>query len=594
MVLASDAIAERVAGELGEGFEIVRLGSWAGADHQLPAIPHLAIVSAELEEGDAREAIDLIARTPEVPRVLLVTKPTDEQIALAHESPVDAVMALPLDLAALNRLVEDGGVHSERDERPLPSPFVGESELVRELWNRVLLASSGDSSVLVTGETGSGKELVARALHRFSLRRHGPFVAVNCAALPESLLESELFGHERGAFTGAMSQRKGRFELADGGTLFLDEIGDLPLGLQAKLLRVLEDKRFERLGGTESVEADVRVVAATHRDIPEQIERGAFRADLFFRLAALSLRVPPLRERRSDILPLWERLVAARADHRRTKPATSAAAKRLLLRYCWPGNIRELQNAAEHASRITTGDRILPADLPEHVAGARARSEVPNLAGLTLAELERLAILQTYEALSATKATAECLGISVRKLQYRMSEYRREGHLHLAAPPVEAPSHPKRILLAEDDDELRWALTELLRSEGYEIVAVADGNELLEHLGAAMLLERRDMPPDVIVSDIRMPGMSGVRLLESVRDRGWTTPVVLMSAFADREMRLTALELGATAFFDKPLDLVELQRVIARAVGAMSGGGEVHDVHGRTIVRSAAGRNVRV
>jgi DNA-binding NtrC family response regulator len=413
---------------------------------------------------------------------------------------------------------------------------------------------------------------VARALHRFSARRDGPFVAVNCAALPETLLESELFGHEKGAYTGAATQHKGRFELAHQGTLFLDEIGDLPLALQVKLLRVLQERSFERLGGTESISVDVRVIAATHKDLTEELEHDRFRADLFYRLSVLSIHVPPLRTRKSDVLGLWEHFVAEGTSREHRAPLkTSAAAQCVLLRHQWPGNIRELQNVAEHALTVALGDTIGTADLPEYLAEHSSRPDPRrSLAGLTMKEVERLSILDTYEALGTVKASAEALGISERKIHYRLKEYRKGvrgtgRRRRKTRPSTQTPIAPRptvRILLAEDDDEVRWALAEFLRTEGYEVVAVPDGKALLEHLGSAMLLEQRDAPPDIIITDVRMPGLTGMQLLESVRNRGWTTPVVLISAFGDDETRRKADGLGATAFLDKPIDVGRLHRII--------------------------------
>jgi DNA-binding NtrC family response regulator len=584
LTLGAAGFEQSLGPELGEvGFEVCGVGSVVEALDVLEEWkPHVVLVAAA-GAGDPRASITALRSRGARSCVLVVSAPTDEQVRAAHLAEADAVVTTPLDLRTIGQLAVSPPVASKVDAAGMqdhPVPVIGTSPQMRDLWRRVLSVASGGSSVVVLGETGTGKELVARALHAFSPRRRAPFVAINCAALPEALLESELFGHEKGAITGATARRKGRFELADGGTLFLDEIGDLPLTLQAKLLRVLQERRFERLGGMESVEVDVRVVAATHRDLREEVERGSFRADLYFRLAVLSLRVPPLRERKEDVLPLWERFVRESAGGRRVPLETSASVHRLLLRCHWPGNIRELENAAEHAVTVASGGRVLPADLPATVTGA-VRPKVPDLTGLTMREVERLAITQARAAFPSAKAAAEALGISLRKVQYRLREYRDE----VASPAVELGAREgrivpdrTRILLAEDDDELRWALTALLLSEGYEVVAVADGRALLEHLGASMLLEQREGPPDLIVSDVRMPGISGLRVLEGVRDRGWTTPVVLMSAFGDEETRHQAKALGATAFLEKPFDFGRLQQIIASVVRSSIGDG-THNLH---------------
>jgi len=278
-----------------------------------------------------------------------------------------------------------------------------------------------DSTVLVTGETGTGKELVARAVHHWSGRANRAFVAVNCAALAETLLESELFGHEKGAFTGAAAQRRGRFELAHEGTLFLDEVGEMSPALQAKLMRVLQEGTFERVGGMKTVTVDVRVIAATHRDLAQMVAAGTFRSDLFYRLSVFPIPLPPLRERLSDILPLAEHIlrnVTRRLGKRVAGFAEEAAA--LLQGYGWPGNIRELQNVIERAAILCQGEQILPAHL-----NLTPTSPAPAAAGpRTLRELEREAILAALAACRGNRrAAAEQLGIGLRTLYTRLREY---------------------------------------------------------------------------------------------------------------------------------------------------------------------------
>ncbi len=234
-----------------------------------------------------------------------------------------------------------------------------------------------DATVLVRGESGTGKELVARELHeRSAARRPGSFVAVNCAALPSELIESELFGHEKGAFTGAAARRRGKFEQADGGTIFLDEIGDMSANVQAKLLRALEERRIERLGGAESIPVDVRVVSATHRPLEQEIAEGNFRADLFYRLRVVTIDIPPLRERREDIPTLAESF-ARQASERYNLPTRTVgtAALRRLMEYKWPGNVRELRNAVERAVIFAESEEISPRDLPEEFASANSRPD---------------------------------------------------------------------------------------------------------------------------------------------------------------------------------------------------------------------------
>jgi DNA-binding NtrC family response regulator len=544
--------------------------------------PQVVLIDAGLTEPGPGELIARIKERHRCACVLLAPSATGEFVTLGHRSAADVVLVKPLNPVGLRRIIaQDAGspassrAHAHALE--LPSVVVGSSAEMREAWRLAMAAAQTNSSVLITGETGTGKEVVARALHRFSSRRAGPFVAINCAALPENLLESELFGHEKGAFTGAAAQRKGRFELADGGTLFLDEIGDLSLGLQVKLLRVLQERSFERLGGTQSVSVDVRIVAATHRDLEEDVKHGRFRADLFYRLNVLCIRVPPLRKRPSDVIGLWEHFIqdGARRENR-PAPETSPEVQRVLMRHAWPGNVRELHNVAQNVLALATGDRIMPDDLPSALR-PEADRPVPfnGLLGLTLREIESSVIVQTYDALGTVRATAQVLGISPRKIHYRLKEFRKQARVRdhallLREQGLDSAERARlmqlRVLLAEDDDDLRWALSDLLKTDGYDVVAVADGRALLEHLGAAMLLEQRDAPPDLIISDIRMPGMTGMQLLECVRNRGWSTPVVLISAFGDDDTRQKAQQLGATAFLGKPIDMNELQTVIQRVV----------------------------
>ena len=269
---------------------------------------------------------------------------------------------------SLRRLIER---HSLQEATGL----IGESEALREVMVKVEQMAPVSSTVLIEGESGTGKELVARALRALSPRRNKPFIAVNVGALPETLLESELFGHEKGAFTGAAERRLGRFELADGGTLFLDEIGEIPQATQVKLLRVLEEREFTRVGGTASISVDVRVIAATNRPLREHVEEGSFRTDLYYRLNILSIYLPPLRERRSDIPILDRRFIRdLSAQHDRPFPGLSAEAMALLVEYAWPGNVRELRNLVESMVVLSHGREIGPEDLPRQIReGGNAR-----------------------------------------------------------------------------------------------------------------------------------------------------------------------------------------------------------------------------
>ncbi len=272
--------------------------------------------------------------------------------------------------------------HAALEERLTDGEFIGRSAAAQRVLDFVSRVGPADATVLLGGESGSGKEMVARAIHRASRRAKAPCVAVNCAALTETLIESELFGHEKGAFTGATEKKLGRFEMADKGTLFLDEIGELPLALQTKFLRVLEERRFERVGGTKTVEVDVRLVAATNRDLAEMARRGTFREDLYYRLSVIQIDVPPLRERLDDVPLLTEHFFARfRGQAGRRIQGFSADAIAAMMAHSWPGNVRELRNAVERAVVLSDGEIIQRGDLPPHVGAAQARD--PSRPALT-------------------------------------------------------------------------------------------------------------------------------------------------------------------------------------------------------------------
>jgi two-component system, NtrC family, response regulator len=312
------------------------------------------------------------------------------------------------------------------------SGMVGDSPELQGVFEVVKKAAPTKATVLILGESGTGKELVAQALHEESPRRDKPFVKVSCAALSETLLESELFGHERGSFTGAVGRREGRFELADGGTLFLDEIGDIPPSTQVKLLRVLQQREFERVGGTETLKVDVRVIAATNRDLAAEVKTGKFREELYYRLNVVTVTMPPLRRRKGDIPALVSHFVDKYASsYGKEVRALGPGTLNALVAHEWPGNVRELENAIERAVVLCRDGELTVDDLPPFLRGIRVHPPAPSALppGTTLRVMEREAILRTLALVGGSTArAAELLGISVRKVQYRLKEYRQTTH----------------------------------------------------------------------------------------------------------------------------------------------------------------------
>lgn len=341
----------------------------------------------------------------------------------------------PLDVDRLLGSVEKvlNAFRLRRLSDPPPKPagsccerIVGSSGEMQQVFRSVEQVAPSRATVLVTGESGTGKEVVAAAIHHGSKRASGPFIAINCAALSESLLESELFGHERGSFTGADKRRRGRIEQADGGTLFLDEIGELSPGLQVKLLRVLQERAFERVGGNETVRVDVRFVTATNRNLRELVAAGRFREDLLYRLDVVRLHLPPLRDRRTDIPALAQHFLKHYASANGSIATRfSDEALEALVNCYWPGNVRQLENAIEHAVVFAHSECIEASHLPPEVQASQPKTgALPAVPGASLLELERYAILRTFEAVGrSTRKTAELLGMSVRKVQYRLRQY---------------------------------------------------------------------------------------------------------------------------------------------------------------------------
>ena len=344
-----------------------------------------------------------------------VTKPFQTEELLAR---VGTHVALRQEIEAHGR--SKATLHVLVEE--MRGAIVGKSPVLRRMLEQVAQVAPTDSTVLIQGETGTGKELVARAIHEGSSRRERPLVKLNCAALPRELVESELFGHEKGAFTGALQQRRGRFELADGGTLFLDEVGELPLDTQAKLLRVLQEREFERVGGTRTLQVDVRVIAATNRDLHSQVAAGRFRSDLFYRLNVFPILVPPLRERRDDIPSLLQHF-AAKTARKLGRPVNGIAPAFIdsARAYDWPGNIRELENVVERAMVMSRGDPLEGTVLPP---AASPGSPAPSVVHGTLEEIERAHIRRVLEGahwvIEGEHGAARMLGLNPSTLRGRL------------------------------------------------------------------------------------------------------------------------------------------------------------------------------
>jgi DNA-binding NtrC family response regulator len=319
---------------------------------------------------------------------------------------------------------EAGSLRARPAERYSFDNIIGSAPAMQAVFKTVSQVAGARASVLITGESGTGKELIASAIHQRSPRAKGPFVKLHCAALAESILESELFGHERGAFTGAAGRRDGRFQQAHGGTLFLDEIGEISPAVQVKLLRFLQEHEFERVGGNDTIRVDVRVVAATNRDLKAEVARGHFREDLYYRLNVIAIEMPSLKERPSDVPLLATHFLRKyAAENAKTMDGFSDDVLARLGAYPWPGNVRELENVVERAVVLCVGPRITAAELPPHIAPPIKAGGI-NIPGSTLDEIEHYAIVKTLESTGgSTGKAAELLGMSVRKIQYKLHEY---------------------------------------------------------------------------------------------------------------------------------------------------------------------------
>ena len=321
-------------------------------------------------------------------------------------------------------LEENQRLRGELERYQVKNEIIGQSDAIEHLRDMISQVASSSSTVLIQGESGTGKELVAGAIHRQSSRNNGPFIKVNCAAIPETLLEAELFGHERGAFTGAVSRKKGRFEIANGGTIFLDEIGEVSPAIQVKLLRVLQEGEFERLGGTKTIRCDLRILAASNRDLEEAVKGKVFREDLFYRLNVIRITIPSLRSRSSDIPVLLDHFLKVyAAKNQKNISGFDDEAMKLLLQYRWPGNVRELENLVERATVLCKGKRLTVGDIPENITATPAveGDRVPIPIGMPLEEVERLLIKETLKRSDGDKTlAAKLLGIAPRTIYRKL------------------------------------------------------------------------------------------------------------------------------------------------------------------------------
>ncbi len=447
IVVADD---ERVAREslaqilVEDGYEVLMASS---GDQALRLVaeesPDVLLTDLKMQGMDGHELLSQVRKAhPDTAVVIMTAYGTIRSAVEALREGAEDYLTKPVDVEEIEHLLsrilqkrrllaETRLLRARLDDAYRFESIIGRSPPMLEIFRLVEQVAPSQASILITGDSGTGKELIAQAIHQRSLRRDAPFVKVSCAALPETLLESELFGHERGAFTGALSRRAGRFEIAAGGTVFLDEVGDIPLGMQVKLLRFLQEKQFERLGGNRTLTVDVRVLAATHRELPALIQEGKFREDLYYRLNVIEIRMPPLRERTEDIPLLVDFFVRkfAAANDKPIQGVTDEVVA-ALKGYAWPGNVRELEHAVERAVILARGERLelsLFPTLPQPHASPDARKG-PAVPGATLEEIERDAILKTLEAAGgSTSRAATMLGISPRTIQYKLKQYRAAG-----------------------------------------------------------------------------------------------------------------------------------------------------------------------
>jgi nitrogen regulation protein NR(I) len=428
-----------------EGWEVEEAADGVEALDRLAQGPwSLVIADLKMPRLDGLGLLEQVAgQHPDLPVVLITAHGTIENAVSAMKRGAFDYITKPFDqeelLAVVRKALATGERQGREARRAGPtaaaSEIIGTSPAIQALLKMIDRVADSPSSVLIQGETGTGKELVARALHQKSRRASKPFIAVNCGAIPENLMESEFFGYEKGAFTGAASSKPGRFDLADGGTLFLDEIGELPKPMQVKLLRVLQEQTLERVGGVKTIRVDVRLLSATHQDLKLKIKEGSFREDLFYRLNTVTLKLPPLRERKEDLPPLIDHLLRKYSDrlHRRPLRGISPEARAALTTYNYPGNIRELENIIERGVLLSQGEVLRLEDLPEELHGTqsvtapeeasssdRIKERMKSIKG----QMEReMIIAALHETGGNVTLAAKQLGLSRKGLQLKMKAY---------------------------------------------------------------------------------------------------------------------------------------------------------------------------
>ena len=414
-----------------EAFEIIKAKS-----------PSLIFLDINMPKINGIQVLEEINQMESPPMIVIVTAYGSEKVAVdAMKKGAYDYIAKPYEIDDLRLIAthafeklaleeENARLRSEIDRLGSRGKIVGESREMNQLFNKIEKVGPSDVTVLVQGESGSGKELVAKEIHKISSRKNRPMITMNCAALPETLIESELFGHEKGAFTGATERRLGKFELADKGTIFLDEIGDMSPNTQAKVLRVLQEQSFERLGGTETLRVDVRLISATHKDLLKEIKEGNFREDLYYRLKVVEISLPPLRNRREDIIILAENFIQYFSDkHRKNVKSISNDAVKIFTKYSWPGNVRELQNVIESAVVMANAETLEISDFPEEISNSDINRSFDY--NLPFRDAKKI-VVDTFERNFVSRKlaenngniskTAEALGMHRQSLQQKIKD----------------------------------------------------------------------------------------------------------------------------------------------------------------------------